>query len=87
MAYPQQQYKTSVYCHSSERVSICEQLAHIWELSIYQEGYGTEQTLTCPLAPISNDVLSAWTHPFRRSEKQSKDGTGQKFCVITEMWC
>lgn len=40
-----------------------------------------------PLAPISNDVLSAWTHPFRRSEKQSKDGTGQKFCVITETWC
>lgn len=49
VAYAQQQYKTSAYCNSSEWVSICEQLAHICELSIYQEGYGTEQTLTCPL--------------------------------------
>lgn len=49
MTYPQQQYKTSVYCNSSEQESICEQLAHICELPIYQEGYGTEQTLACPL--------------------------------------
>lgn len=63
---------TSVYCNSSEGVSICEQLAHICELAIYQEGYGTEQTLTCPLLLfLMMCSLHGLCHHFRKGEKQN----------------